>query len=176
MYEATFDSSWLDECTRLADYFLAHFWDQESGGFFSAEGAESFRRKSFTDGVLPSANSVGTLLLLRLNRVTGRLDYRQKAEQLIGLYPDRAADDAVSFSFFLSAADFAAGPSFEVVVAGDPASADTQEMLRALHCGFFPNTVISLRPRQGAATVSVCRDTTCSLPKSDLNAALRELR
>ena len=176
LYEATFDPSWLEECTRLADYFIAHFWDHESGGFFSATGEEISRRKSFTDGVVPSANSVGTLLLLKLNRITGRLDYQQKAEQLIGLYPDRAGNDAISFSFFLSAADFAAGPTFEVLVAGDPASADTQEMLRALHRGFFPNTVIFLKPRQGTATVSVCKDTMCLLPTNEVETMLRELR
>ena len=176
LYEATFDPSWLEACIRLADYFIAQFWDKESGGFFSARGEEISRRKSFTDGVVPSANSVGTLVLLKLNRMTGRLDYQQKADQLIGLYPDRAGEDAISFSFFLSAADFAVGPTFEVVVAGDPASRDTREMLRALHRGFFPNTVISMKPRQGAATVSVCRDTTCSLPTSDVHAVIRELR
>ena len=72
----------------LVDYFIGHFWDNETGGFFSTTGEETARRKSFTDGVLPSANSVGTLLLLKLNLLTGRLDYRQKAEQLISLYPE----------------------------------------------------------------------------------------
>jgi uncharacterized protein YyaL (SSP411 family) len=175
LYEATFERAWLEECVRLADYFIAHFWDQASGGFFLAAGEEISRRKSLTDGVVPSANSVAILLLLKLNRITGREDYQQKAEQLIRLYPDRAGEDAISFSFFLSAADFAAGPAFEVVVAGDPASADTREMVRAFHHGFFPNTVISLKTRQGAATVSVCRDTTCSLPTRDVHAVLREL-
>jgi hypothetical protein len=176
LYEATFQQAWLEECVRLTDYFIAHFWDQASGGFFSATGEEISRRKSFTDGVVPSANSVGTLLLLKLNRITGREDFQQKAEQLMRLYPDSAGEDAISFSFFLSAADFAAGPAFEVVVAGDPASADTREVVRTLHRGFFPNTVISLRARQGAATVSVCRDTTCSLPTRNVDAALHELR
>ena len=110
LYEATFAPAWLDECRGLVDYFIEHFWDRETGGFFSAMGEETARRKSFTDGVLPSANSVGTLLLLKLNRLTGRLDYRQKAEQLISLYPEGAGAQAISFSFFLSAADFAGRP------------------------------------------------------------------
>ena len=140
------------------------------------DNLNTHRRKSFTDGVVPSANSVGTLVLLTLNRMTGRLDYRRMAEQLIGLYPDNAGANAVSYSLFLAAADFAAGPSFEVVVAGDPSSADTREILRALHRGFFPNTLTSLRPRRGAATVSVCRDTMCSLPTTDVQVMLRQLR
>jgi hypothetical protein len=176
LYEATFDQTWLEECTRLADHFVAHFWDRVSGGFFSAMGDEVSRRTPFTDGVLPSANSVGVLLLLKLSRITGRLDYQQKAEKLLGLYPENAAEQAISFSFFLSAADFAAGPDFEIMVAGDRDSPDTLAMIRTLRRGFFPNAVISLKSRQGTAMVSVCRDTTCSLPTGDVQAVFRELR
>ena len=175
LYETTFDTAWLQECTRIMDFFFAHFWDAEAGGFFSTAGDEVSRRKSYTDGVLPSANSVGLLLLLKLGRMTGRLDYQQKAEKLIGLFPDGSGENAISFSFFLSGVDFAAGPAFEVVVAGDRSSADTQELIRVLHRGFFPTTLISLKPGRGAATVSVCRDAACSLPTTDVQAALRHL-
>ncbi len=196
LYEATFEPSWLEECIALVDYFLAHFWDRESGGFFSTSGGtEITRRKSFADGVIPSANSVGALLLLKLNRMTGRLDYEQKAEQLLGLYPGSASSDARSFSFFLAAADFAAGPTCELVIAGDPASPDTKEMLRAVHRAYLPNAVVlltqpdaaappiarlapytaRLQAVQGKATAFVCRDFTCSLPTSDVEAMLAEL-
>ena len=176
LYEATFDHAWLQECVALTEYFLEHFWDRESGGFFSTGGGgEVTRRKSFTDGVIPSANSVGTLLLLKLNRMTGRLDYEVKAEQLLGLYPESASSDAFSFSFFLAAADFAAGPTFEVVVAGDPAAPDTKEMLHALRRSYLPNAVLVLKPSNARATASVCRDFTCSLPTNDIPAVLAEV-
>ena len=120
LYEATYEPAWLQECISLTDYFLVHFWDSESGAFFStAGGHDSVRRKSFTDGVIPSANSVGALLLLVLNRMTGRLEYEEKAELILRQYPTAAVAEAISFSFFLAAADFAAGPSCEVVVTGE---------------------------------------------------------
>jgi uncharacterized protein YyaL (SSP411 family) len=196
LYEATFDPTWLEECVRLTEHFLEHFWDQESGGFFStANGEEVTRRKSFTDGVIPSANSVGVLLLLALNRMTGRLDFEEKAEQLLRQYPESAGADAISFSFFLAAADFAAGPPCEVVVVGDPDAPDTQEMLRVLSSGYLPNAVVILKPagvasdpiarlapyvsslRQlnGKATAYVCRNFTCSLPTNDIAVMLAEL-
>jgi len=196
LYEATYDAAWLQECVSLTDYFLAHFWDAESGAFFfTAGGGDVARRKSFTDGVVPSANSVGALLLLLLNRVTGRLDYEEKAELLLRQYPPAAGSEAISFSFFLAAADFAAGPTCEVVVTGDPAAPDVQEMLRVLSSAYLPNAVVIVKPAgaasdpivrlapfaaslhqvNGQATAYVCRDFTCSLPTNDIPAMLAEL-
>jgi hypothetical protein len=127
--------------------------------------------------------------------MTGRLDFEEKAERLLRLYPENAGTDAITYSFFLAAADFAAGPTFEVVVAGDPAAGDTKEMLASLFRAYLPNAVVllvpadaassrvarlapytsSLRPVNGRATAYVCRDFTCSLPTNDIAAALAEL-
>ena len=153
------------------------------------------RRKSFTDGVIPSANSVAALLLQVLNRMTGRQDYQEKAEQLVRQYPRDAGAEAVSFSFFLAAADFAAGPTSEVVVVGNPDAPDTREMVQVLSRTYLPNAVVilkpvgaasdaivrlapfaaSLQPVNGKATAYVCRDFTCSLPTNDIPAMLAEL-
>ncbi len=127
--------------------------------------------------------------------MTGRPDYEQRAEELLGLYPQSAASDARSFSFFLAAADFAAGPTSEAVIVGDPSADDTKEMLRALRRCYLPNTVVLLKPSnaadppivhlapytaglqamKGKATVYVCRNFTCSLPTCDVEPMLAEL-
>jgi uncharacterized protein YyaL (SSP411 family) len=197
LYEATFDASWLRECLRLTDVMLTRLWDEEAGALYSsAEETMVGRRRSFTDGVIPSANSVAALLLLKLNRLTGRQDLQQKAERLIRAYPETAAHEAISFSFLLAAADFAAGPTSEVVIAGDPAAADTRGMLGALRGAYLPNAVVilrasgpdgealvklspfteGLRPIDGRATAYVCRDFTCSLPTHDPAVMLRLLQ
>jgi len=188
LYEATFDPAWLRECLQMVDRFITRFWDDEDSGFYStASGSEIARTKSFTDGVIPSANSVGALLLLMLNRLTGRPDYQQKAERLLARYPESAAGEPVSYSFLLTAADFAAGPSFEVVIAGDLDAPDTSALLEALRERWHPNAVVllappgeghaviaqlapyaaAMQPVNGKAAAYVCRNFTCSLPTSD---------
>ena len=189
LYEATFEGPWLEECVRLVEGLLARFWDEAGAGLFSTTASsEMARRKSYTDGVIPSANSVAALLLLKLNRLTGQLDYQRKAERIIALYPSTAAAEALSFSFLLSAADFAAGPTSEIVIAGDPSAPDTARMRDALRGSYQPNAVIlrsdarlhpftaSLRPVDGRATAYVCRDFTCSLPTTDAEVMLRLLQ
>ncbi|HTO24220.1 MAG TPA: thioredoxin domain-containing protein [Spirochaetia bacterium] len=197
LYEATFDPSWLQECVQLVDRFIGMFWDDEGSGFYStADGSEIARTRPFTDGVIPSANSVGALLLVKLNRLTGRTDYQRKAERLLALFPELAANNPISFSFLLTAADFAAGPSFEVVIAGDPDAADTRALLAALRGAWHPNAVVllaptgegreviaklapyaaAMQPINGKAAAYVCRNFTCSLPTSDPQVMLGLLR
>ncbi|HTZ50339.1 MAG TPA: thioredoxin domain-containing protein, partial [Spirochaetia bacterium] len=149
LYEATFETTYLQQAIHLMDTFSAHFWDRAAGGFFQTaddSGESGARRKPFTDGAVPSANSVALLVLLRLNRITGNQDYERKAETLIRQFPPDAAARPLEFSFFLSAADFSAGPSFEVVVSGAAGAPDTDAMLRALRTPYLPNAVVIFRP------------------------------
>jgi uncharacterized protein YyaL (SSP411 family) len=195
LYEAGFEVSHLEEAIRLMDLFIARFWDSAGGGFQSCDQAgeeASFPAKPFSDGVLPSANSVALMALLKLNRITGSSDYQSRAEALISLYPADAGAHARSFPFFLSAVDFSMGPSLEIVIAGDPKAEDTRAMLRALRCRFLPNAVLVLRPAGeaapaiariapytalqaglgGRATAYVCRDFACALPTADIEIML----
>jgi uncharacterized protein YyaL (SSP411 family) len=90
------------------------------------------------------------------------------------------------------AVDFGVGPSYEVVVAGNTASEDTQLMLHALRTAFLPNKVVILRPLEEdpeilrfanyvkpyssidgtKATAYVCRNYICSLPTTEADMML----
>jgi uncharacterized protein YyaL (SSP411 family) len=198
LYEATFDAKYLQDAIALVEALTTHFWDSPGAGFFqTADDAHDSvgRRKSLRDGVLPSANSVGLMLLLRLNRITGNIEYEKKAEALLRLYPTDAAARALEYSSFLSAVDFSAGPTYEVVVAGVPGSADTVAMVRALQERYLPNAVLIFRPTDtanplitklapftasqgavnGKATAYVCQNFVCNLPTNDIATMLAEL-
>jgi hypothetical protein len=198
LYEAGFEARWLREATALLDALIARYWDTEGGGFFltadDAEAGISGRQKQLVDGAVPSANSVALLVLTHLAAVTENEEYRRKAEQMMRLYPREAADNPMGYGFFLSALDFAAGPSFEVVITGDPAREDTRSMVRALRQRFLPNATVILRPPgqepeiarlapftrlqtgvDGKATAYVCRSWACELPVTDAAAMLARL-
>ncbi len=145
--------------------------------------------------MLPSANSVGLLVLARLAELTGNPQDRKRAEQAAAVFPQEAEEAAISFGAFLCGLDFLAGPCVEVVVAGDPSADDTMSMLRELRRRFLPRVTVILRPAGhagrliaeiapftaaqeplgGRATAYVCRDGACSLPTTDIAAMLREL-
>ena len=199
LYAAGFETRHLEAAIRISDDFIARFWDDAAGGFFLAADDSvddrTQRRKAITDGVMPSANSVGLLVLARLGQITGRQDYRKKAEQLVRQYPRNAPDMALSLGAFFSTLDLVVGPSYEVVVAGDPAAADTKAMLRELHRRFLPRATVIFRPTDtadppitriapftaaqaaigGRATAYVCEAGACRLPTTDIAVMLRQL-
>jgi uncharacterized protein YyaL (SSP411 family) len=195
LYEATFDAEFLKEASRLNADMLRRFWDANKGGlFFAAEDGEDLlvRKKESGDGAVPSGNSVAFLNLLRLARFFGSKDLEKKAgdmgiafSQMIHTYPS-------GHSFFLSAFDFALGPSYEVVIVGDKKAEDTKAMAYAMQSRFVPNKVLLLkgggdgisemekvtplvRNRNslgGRATAYVCSEDRCLAPTTDVREML----
>jgi len=95
----------------------------------------------------------------------------------------------------MAALDFAVGPSYEVVIAGNMQAGDTKNMLQALRRAFIPNKVIHFRPTEeeppeiarlaeftkylssleGRATAYVCQNYNCKLPTTDIEKMLELL-
>ncbi len=198
LYEATFKSAYLREAGELMERFIEDFWDESGGGFFlTADEAEELlvRQRNDTDGALPSAGSVALLDLLRLGRMLQNSEYEDKAVALIRTTSRLVESSPTAFTFLLSAVDFQIGPSFEVVIAGDAASADSRALVQALRRQFVPNKVVLFRPSgeeqpeisdlapftrfqessDGKATAYVCRDYACELPVTDSEEMLRLL-
>ena len=199
LYQGTFESLYLRRAAELMDLFIEDFWDEQAGGFFlTGEDAEQLlvRQRNDTDGALPSAGSVALFDLLRLGRMLQNPEYEDKAAALIRSTARFVDSSPLAFTFLLCALDFQIGPSFEVVIAGDPSASDTRAMIRELQRVYVPNKVVLLRPAgverpeiaelapftlvqtsvDGRATAYVCRDYACQLPVTDGAEMLRLLR
>jgi uncharacterized protein YyaL (SSP411 family) len=198
LYEVTFDPRWLEWAIELTDAQIKSFYDRADGGYFmtSAEGSKDLliRIKTDTDGVEPASSSVAALNLLRLAQFTDRADLRAAAEKTLGLFGRQMLEHPRSLPEMLCALDFYLADPQQIVIAGDPAAPDTQEMLRAVNAKFLPNKILILaeggksqrllarylpfiqgvRPTHGKATAYVCAHYACDLPTSDLEV-LRQL-
>ncbi|MBI3011974.1 MAG: thioredoxin domain-containing protein [Candidatus Omnitrophica bacterium] len=191
LYEATFEARWLAEAKRLTDEMVRLFWDDTAGGFFfSGDQNERLiaQTKELYDGALPSGNSAAALVLVRLGQLTMDKELQGYAERTFQAFSGQANQASSAFPQFLSALDFWVGPSQEIVIAGDLASADTQEMLRAVYGRFLPRTLLAVhpvgeaaqtvealvpfikaqRPLQGKATAYICKNYVCNLPTTDV--------
>ncbi|MFH1647646.1 MAG: thioredoxin domain-containing protein [Chloroflexota bacterium] len=198
LYEATFEVDYLERALELNRQLLEHFWDGENGGFyFTADDAEKLllRQKEIYDGAVPSGNSVAMLNLLRLARLTADLDLEDKAAAIGRAFYESVNHMPSAHTQLMSAIDFAAGPSYEVVVAGESGGEDTQKLLRAIGRAFVPNKVVMLLPAEtdspgikrlapftgqmtaleGKATAYVCRNYACELPTTDVGDMLKRL-
>ncbi|MCE8422726.1 MAG: thioredoxin domain-containing protein [Candidatus Methanoperedens sp.] len=198
IYEATFEVNYLKEAIDLMDYLLINFWDEDGGFYLTANDAENnlVRKKVIYDGATPSGNSVAMLNLLRLGRITADPGFEKKAELIAKHFSGTVAKMPFAFTNFMTALDFAIGPSSEVVIVGDTQGKDTRAMLHALGKAFYPDKVVIFRPagtgsseivrlagylknmssREGKATAYVCQNYSCKFPTIDIEKMMELLR
>ncbi len=197
LYETTFKPRYLRTAMSLADDMMVRFWDTENHGFyFTPDDGEHMiaRQKEAYDGAYPSGNSVAMYVLIRLARLTGNPDYEEyamnTAEAFTGIL--KAQPDALTM--MLCGLDFAIGPSYEVVIAGQQETSSTRAMIRAVWSTYLPNKVVLFRPTgaekeiihlaeytknhnpiDNKTTAYVCHDFTCKQPTTDIDQMLEYL-
>ena len=196
LYESTFKTRYINQAIQLTEFSIHHFWDEENGGFFfSPDYGENLivRTKEYYDGAVPSGNSIFALNLLRLSRITADSKYEDLAGKLFDSTSQYMMQSPQAFTQLLCAFDFAKGPSYEVIVAGDLSKKETQAVITKLTKPFIPNKVIILADSTNAdgnlpfrylksysaidsrPTIYVCKNFTCNLPTTDIDEALHQL-
>jgi uncharacterized protein YyaL (SSP411 family) len=151
LYEATFNEKYLKYAVDLNKKMLSHFWDDDVGGlYFTADDAEELilRQKEIYDGAIPSGNSISILNLLRLSKMTGDQNLEKKAESLQRAFSEDIKNLPLGHTQLMVGLDYAIGPSFEVVIEGDPKSKETQEMLKAIRSNFIPNKIVHQKSKK----------------------------
>lgn len=198
LYEATFDVSYLSYALELNNDAIRYFWDDKTGGFyFTAKDSEQLiiKQKEFYDGAIPSGNSVAMLNLFRLGRITANPGLEEKAHSIGRLFSNMVNETPLGYPQLLVGVDFGIGPSYEIVIAGNPKTQDTKEMINAIRQHFIPNKIVLLNPTEqaspnihtiapftkhqvcinGKATAYVCQNFACKEPTTDINTMLEML-
>jgi hypothetical protein len=198
LYETTFEAALLKTAIELTDDMNRRFWDTGGGFYFAPDDGESMivRTKGAYDGAVPSGNSVAAVNLTRLGRLTGDPRFEEQAEKIGRVFFDEVRRAPSAFTFFMTAVELGVGPSREVVIVGDPRSADTRAMKRAIHSVYAPETVLLFKSSLekdpdisrvarftashtalgGAATAFVCENYACGMPTTDVGEMLAALR
>jgi uncharacterized protein YyaL (SSP411 family) len=190
LYETTFEVGYLKTALEFNRMVLEHFGDESGGFYFTSDDAEKLlvRQKQIYDGAIPSGNSVALLNLVRLARMTGDSDLEERADAHARWFYNAACKTPLGHTHFLAALDFVVGPSYEIVIVGEPGGEDTGTMLKAIGSLFLPGKVVLLVPPgepaaselkaiagfaseykclAGAATAYVCRNFVCEHPTDD---------
>ena len=198
LYETTFDVQYLKTARDLNQDMLDHFWDDKDGAlFFVGDYSEKLlvRQKEAYDRAIPSGNSIAMLNLIRLARLLGEGEYEQKASDIAKAFSMQVERSPTGFGMMLFALNFALGPSYEVIIAGNPEAVDTRNMLKTLRERFIPNKIVLLRggkeqsqqitqlapytkyydSLKGKATVHVCINQNCKLPTTETSQMLKLL-
>jgi uncharacterized protein len=186
LYEADFDVRWIEAALELAELMLVEFWDKAEGGFFyTGQSHEALisRTKEAHDSSVPSSNAMAATALLRLAKLTGRMDLLEKAEATLRLFGGLMTASPLAAGQMLLALDFWLGPVQEIAVVGARADEGTREVLRTIRGPFLPHKVVALKDpdasaarseavlpllagkeARGLVTTYLCRDFTCGDP------------
>jgi len=198
LYEATFAPRWIEAALDLAEVMVDQFWDPAEGGFFyTGRDHETLiaRSKDPYDNAIPSGNSMAVTALLRLVKLTGRMDLQEKAETTLQLYRGLLAAQPLAAAQMLLALDFFLGPVQEIAIVGDPSAEEVRRVLRLLAGRFQPHRVLALKApgsdekhlderlpllagktSQGPVAVYLCQNFTCQAPLVGVEAVERALQ
>jgi len=177
---------------------ISDFWDEKNGGFyFTSKQSEILlvRQKELYDGAIPSGNSVAFCNLIRLAHLTGEEQFNNKAYELVKSFSPMIKQNPTAYAYFLIGVDLIIGPTYEVIIIGNPDKNDTKEMLSTLHQKYLPRKVVIFRSTENKvqeidkminfnlpsekitekATAYICKDYICMLPTTDIQKMLELL-
>ncbi|NKQ34985.1 MAG: thioredoxin domain-containing protein [Chloroflexi bacterium] len=180
LYQTTFEPRWFVWARQLADTMLAHFRDEENGGFFdTADDHESllYRPKELQDNATPCGNSMAAGVLLRLALYTGEMTYWDVAKTAVAALKEPMLQHPSAFAQWLGDAAFILGEPQEVAIVGEPEAADTAVLLDTVFARYRPNLVVAVglegesvplldgrTQLNNEATAYVCRRFICHQP------------
>ncbi len=188
LYMASAKIQWLDHAIELQKQLDAHYLDEHGGYFMTADDHEELltREKPSSDGAIPSGNSYAILNLLRLHQLTGKKEYRQRADAGLRAFGESLRSNPLGLSEMLLAVDYRSDAVKQIVIVA-PAGGDSTAFREIAGKSWVPNQVY-VETTEGAplnalagkvplveektaiadkVTAYVCEDTQCDLPTGD---------
>ncbi|HPI11117.1 MAG TPA: thioredoxin domain-containing protein [Catalimonadaceae bacterium] len=188
LYEATFHEEWLLEARKLADYAIAHFYDQTDGLFFYTSNlspALIARKKEIMDNVIPSSNSAMAMSLHRLGSLFYDEEYQKIVKRMLKETEPLIQNEIRYMSNWLQVWFMNRFPIVELAIVGK----NSQKFRKELDKIFYPNKIICGTTSESKlpllenrftepdkTQVFVCQNNVCRLPTDTIPAALRQLK
>ncbi len=193
LYETTFDTVYLKHAIRLNNDMNELFWDEAEGGLF-IYGHDSeellLRPKDIYDGATPSGNSVATLNMLRLARITGDKELEDKAYKQFKVFGGNVVENPNAYTYFMMSFLFSIIPTQEITIAGEKEYEDTKKMSVEINKRFLPFTTVVLNhgikelyelvpfakeqnPMDNKTTAYVCENFSCKEPTTDIKEFIK---
>ncbi len=191
LLQARWDGARLAFAVALADALLAHFYDEENGGFwFTADDHEPLihRPKPLGDESMPSGNGIAARALQRLGFLLGETRYLDAAARTLQYAAPALAEHPQAYVTMLTALEEYLSHPEIVIVRGDAGEAaawrDAVTRIYAPRRLVFaipadaeglPGALAERAARPGTTVAYRCTGTRCSLPIESLDALAAEL-
>ena len=183
LYETTYKPEYIKKARGLMN-IVAEKFATDNGAFYeTASDAEKLiiRQISGYDGVEPSGNSAAAMAFLKLSAYDADPELEEKGLGILMVFQDDLMEYGLNSPFMMQAAHFYLGGAKEVAIIGKRNDPATQEFLKTIRGGFFPQAVFAfayedevvatpvklLQNRKlldGKAAAYLCRRGTCLAP------------
>lgn len=197
LYGATFEPRWLERAALVMEAAIDRFWDERDGGFFIGPAGDPHvrvRMKDDFDGAELAGNSIAAWNLQMLATLLDKDAWREKVKRMLDHYARRLERSPTAMPQMLVAMDLEQATPRHVVIAGDPAAAETRALIAEFDRRFLPHDTLLVtggdaRQRLGALApfiakldavggkpaAYVCVDYACRLPTTDPAAFAAQL-
>ncbi len=188
VFECDFDPKWLREVKTLLGQIETHFLDEDGSFFFTADDHETLitRSKSVLESATPSGISIATAAFLRAGLLLGDEALYERGWNALRAHHEMLSTSPINCPSLVLALEFALGDPREIVIAGDPESAEVGAFLNSVRTQFPPHHVVVVvhdgnraaleeltslatgkEPVDGVPAAYVCRRGTCDAPTTD---------
>jgi uncharacterized protein YyaL (SSP411 family) len=185
LFEATGETTYLDEAQALIAVLDRHFADPEAGGYFmTADDAADLivRSKHCHDNASPAGNGTLVGVFARLWVLTGDALWHDKARNQVAAFAGELDSNFFPLMTLLNGYETLQS-AVELVIVGDPSAAATEALRRAVYASSLPDKIVRrLSPAaslpahhpaagkgliDGRPALYVCRNMTCEPPITD---------
>jgi len=196
LYEATFNVHYLEKAVQLNEIMVDEFWNESSGGFYlGSNKTEKLIVRAMTgyDGAIPSGNSIATMNLLKLTRLTGEVKWAEMADKTFKVFSNEINQAPTGFISMITAFLFESNHPKEIVIVGSGSDPVTVAALNRVKSEYNPTKVLLFKntddtKRQlstlakwtstqetinNKTTFYVCQDFACKIPTTDIDQAFK---
>jgi len=196
LYEATFNVKYLAKAIELNKNMINLFKDQDQGGLFlyGIDGEKLISRpKDIYDGAMPSGNSVATLNMLRLARLSANSELENEAYGQFEVFASKVKTIESAHAYFMTALLYSKIPGKDIIIAGEEQVNDTKIMIKEINNTYLPFATVILytgddrlnsinqelkahKPLQGKTTAYICENYNCKEPITDLKKFKEQIK
>lgn len=192
LYETDFNPGWFEEAQAITHIILENYQDPDGGFFDTREDQTDLiaRPKTIQDTPIPSGNSLAVQLLLKMYGLTADDRYAAPADIVLQGMQPIASRHPTAFSAWLTALDYAIGPSLQLALTGDPQDAATKRFREVVDHRYLPLLIRAagqpadtatpelLQGRdllEGKPTAYLCQGFVCNKPTNSLDEFVSQL-
>lgn len=177
LYQATYDTKWLEYSEQLTKYCNAHFYDSVSGMYYFTSNLDAplvARKMEVFDNVIPSSSSTMANNLFLLSEFLQNEDYLERSKVQLNNVKDGMEQYGSGHSNWANLMMKFTKPFYQIAIVGK----DTKQKTLDLNSFYHPNKLYIgsneesnmplLKDKfvDGQTMIYVCQNKSCLLPTS----------